>query len=72
MANDAASGWILDELEDNNAIPKASDIKDIVPDSPDGFVNLLVLDMDAYAEKMEIRLSEKSYNSGMVKYFCRE
>lgn len=51
MANDAASGWILDELEDNNAIPKASDIKDIVPDSPDGFVNLLVLDMDAYAEK---------------------
>lgn len=51
MANDAASGWILDELEDNNAIPKASNIKDIVPDSPDGFVNLLVLDMDAYAEK---------------------
>ena len=32
MAVDAASGWVLDELED-------------------GFVNLIVLDMDAYAEK---------------------
>lgn len=51
MATDAASGWVLDELEDGKFAPKASSIKDIKPDSPDGFVNLLVLDMDAYAEK---------------------
>lgn len=51
MATDAASGWILDELEDGNPVPKASTLNEIVPDEDDGFVNLLVLDMDAYAEK---------------------
>lgn len=48
-AQDAASGWVLDELEDGNAVPKASDIRDV--DSKDGFVNLIMLDMDSYAEK---------------------
>lgn len=51
MGVDAASGWILGELEDGNSIPAPSDHKNIVTDEPDGFVNLLVLDMDAYAEK---------------------
>lgn len=51
MGTDAAAGWVLDEMEDGKAIPKASNIKAIHPDSPDGFVNLLVLDMDLYAEK---------------------
>ncbi|MEE0741500.1 MAG: type II toxin-antitoxin system HicB family antitoxin [Emergencia sp.] len=50
MGTDAASGWLLDELEDGNELPSPSDIKDIRPDV-DGIVNLLVLDMDAYAEK---------------------
>lgn len=50
MATDAASGWVLDELEDGNRIPSASELKDIVPESG-GFVSMLVLDMDAYAEK---------------------
>ena len=50
MAEDAASGWVLDELEDGNKAPAASRREDIsVPDG--GIVNLLVLDMDAYAEK---------------------
>ena len=50
MAVDAASGWILGELEDGNSYPAASEYGDI--SAPDGsFVNLLVLDMDAYAEK---------------------
>lgn len=48
-AQDAASGWVLDELEDGNAVPKASDIRDV--DCKDGFVNLIMLDMDGYAEK---------------------
>ena len=51
MATDAASGWVLDELEDGKPVPPASPIKEIVPDEPDGFVTLLVLDIDAYAEK---------------------
>lgn len=50
MGTDAASGWLLDELEDGHELPSPSDIKDIRPDA-DGIVNLLVLDMDAYAEK---------------------
>ena len=42
MATDAASGWVLDEMEDRSTIH---------PDSPDGFVNILVLDMNAYEER---------------------
>jgi predicted RNase H-like HicB family nuclease len=50
MATDAASGWVLDELEDGKTIPTASAFEEVHPDSG-GFVNLLVLDMTAYAEK---------------------
>ena len=50
MVTDAASGWVLDELEDGKAIPTASPLGDVRLD-PGGFVNMLVLDMDAYAEK---------------------
>lgn len=50
MGTDAASGWVLDELEDGKTAPKASPLESIVPD-PGGFVSILVLDMDAYAEK---------------------
>lgn len=50
MGVDAASGWVLDELEDGNKIPAASDITKIQP--PAGsFVNLFVLDMESYSEK---------------------
>lgn len=51
MGMDAASGWILDELEEGHIVPKPSALKDVWPETPDGFVNLLVLDIDAYAEK---------------------
>ncbi len=50
MATDAASGWILGELEDGNNIPSPSQRKDIQTDE-DSFINMLVLDMDAYSEK---------------------
>ena len=50
MAEDAASGWVLDELEDGNTAPTASDPR-TVPTTAGEFVNLLVLDIDAYAEK---------------------
>ena len=50
MATDAASGWVLVELEDGNPAPEASAPESIVPEQG-GFVTMLVLDMDAYAEK---------------------
>jgi len=50
MGTDAASGWVLTELEDGKDAPKASPIKKIKP-AAGGFVSMLVLDMDAYAEK---------------------
>ena len=49
MGVDAASGWILGEIEDGNSFPQPSSV-DL--EAPDGsFTNLLVLDIDAYAEQ---------------------
>ena len=50
MGTDAASGWVLTELEDGKPVPKASPIQAIHPEAG-GFVSMLVLDMDTYAEK---------------------
>ncbi len=50
MGTDAASGWILGELEDGNDIPSASRYEDISVE-PGSFINYLVLDMTAYSEK---------------------
>ena len=50
MGMDAASGWVLTELEEGRPAPLASAIDTVQPDSG-GFVSLLALDMDAYAEK---------------------
>jgi len=50
MGTDAASGWVLTELEDGKPAPDASPIDAVRPDDG-GFVSMLVLDMDAYAEK---------------------
>ena len=52
MAVDAASGWVLSELEDGNTPPKSSNIQEIKADEyPDGFTSMIILDMDSYAEK---------------------
>jgi len=48
MGTDAASGWVLDELESGRHAPPASAIDDVRPDKG-GFVSLLMLDIDAYA-----------------------
>ena len=59
MGTDAASGWVLTELEDGRPAPKASPIKKIKPEAG-GFVSMLVLDMDAYAEKYGNRAVRKN------------
>ena len=60
MSQDAASGWVLDELEDGNPAPSASSIG-TVSHAPEEFVSLLTLDMDVYAEK---------YGSAAVRKNC--
>lgn len=50
MAEDAASGWILGEMEDGEVIPKATP-RTQVKCGDGSFVNMVVLDMDTYAEK---------------------
>lgn len=50
MGVDAASGWILDELEEGSKIPPASEITEIRY-KEGSFVNLFVLDIDSYTEK---------------------
>lgn len=59
MAEDAASGWVLDELEDGNIAPAASPT-DSIALNPGEFVNLLVLDMDSYAEKYGTKAVRKN------------
>lgn len=50
MGIDAASGWILGELEDGEQIPSASNYSKITAEN-DCMVNMLLLDIDAYEEK---------------------
>jgi predicted RNase H-like HicB family nuclease len=50
MGTDAASGWVLTELEDGKAIPKSSPIENIKVEEG-GFISILLLDMDSYIEK---------------------
>lgn len=59
MGVDAASGWVLDELENGNHVPSASALTDI--DVPEGsFVNLLVLDMNSYSERYGAKTVRKN------------
>ncbi|MEG1442334.1 MAG: type II toxin-antitoxin system HicB family antitoxin [Oscillospiraceae bacterium] len=52
MAIDAASGWVLDSLEDGEEIPKPTDnLNNIKLEYPNGIINFIVLNMDAYSEK---------------------
>ena len=50
MGVDAAGGWILGEMEEGNRYPSPSKPNDIKLKG-DEFVSMLVLDMDAYAER---------------------
>ena len=61
MGTDAASGWILGELEDENKIPKASSYQDLKSkeDNTD-IITLFSLDIDKYAEKYGDRSVRKN------------
>lgn len=52
MAQEAASGWLLDYVENNKQLPQASDIKSVVADEyENGFVSLISIDLDEYSKK---------------------
>ena len=59
MGVDAASGWILGELEYGQPIPHASPQEAIKPE-PGSFVNLLALDIDEYAKKYGTKVVRKN------------
>ena len=65
MGIDAASGWILDEIEDGNSYPAASKLQDIsVPDG--SFVNFLITIpawLNTYGEKNNINFSKVLQNA---------
>lgn len=61
MATDAVSLWVLDELEEGRKPPKASDPSQIKADEyENGIVSVIMLDMDAYAEKYGSRAIRKN------------
>ena len=55
MAEDAASGWVLTELESGKTAPEASDISDIVTENPNSKLSMVALDMDSYAANTVLR-----------------
>ena len=59
MAEDAALGWLLTALEENEKIPEPTEIKNIKLEYENGFVSLLLLDISAYSEKYGSRKSVK-------------
>lgn len=61
MAIDAASGWLLDEVEENKQLPKATDIKKVIPNEyENGFVSLIGVDLDEYSLKHGNRAVKKT------------
>jgi hypothetical protein len=61
MADEAACGWIYGEIERGVAIPPPSGVSDVrADDFEDGFVNLIRLDVDAYAEKFHSKSVRKN------------
>lgn len=59
MAQDAALGWILTAIEDDEEIPVPSKIEEVKLTSKDGFVSLVLLDLDKYSEKYGNKKSVK-------------
>lgn len=59
MAQDAALGWLLLALEDNEEIPQASDINNVELENSNGFKTLLLLDLSMYSQKYGNRKSIK-------------
>jgi predicted RNase H-like HicB family nuclease len=51
MGIDAASGWILTEIEEGRPIPPPGTIESTEPEEEGGFVDVLLLDIEEYSKK---------------------
>lgn len=61
MAIDAASGWLLTSVEENASLPKASEVKNVIPNEYDnGFVSVISIDLDEYSKKYGDRAVKKT------------
>lgn len=60
MAIDAASGWVLTELEDGKPAPEATPLHQVHTDDSRDLTTLILLDMDAYAEQYGNRAVRKN------------
>jgi len=70
MGTDAASGWVLDELEEGRPAPPASGVGQITPEEDGGFVSVLVLDMDEYARKFGRKTIKKTMDLELPAYLA--
>ena len=59
MAQDAATGWLLTTIEEEEEIPKPSNIEDIKVETKKGFKTLVLLDVDKYTQKYGMKKSVK-------------
>lgn len=59
MARDAALGWLLTSVEDDEELPEATDMEDVKLEFDNGFKTLLLLDLGAYSQKYGNRKSVK-------------
>lgn len=60
IATDAASAYVQNKLSSGNAAPKASKLEDIIANEyPNGFVGLLLVDLEAYNAKMVMQKRTK-------------
>ena len=59
MGIDAASGWVLGELEDGRKVPEATPYDGVTAEKG-SMVNMILLDMDSYAEKYGDRAVRKN------------
>jgi len=61
MGIDAASGWILGEIEDNLPVPPPTPLNAVKPNKGQGaFVNIIALDIDEFARKHGKRTVKRS------------
>ncbi|ATU20713.1 type II toxin-antitoxin system HicB family antitoxin [Bifidobacterium choerinum] len=60
MVQDAACGWVLTELEDGRPAPRATALMDVDTEDVNAQKALILLDMDAYAEKYGRRAVRKN------------
>lgn len=54
MAEDAAAGWVLDEMEEGRGYPAASAPSSITAEAGT-IINMIILDLSAYSEKYGMR-----------------